>query len=190
MKRYDTEQIGARLHEARRARGLTIAQVAEIAGVPASTISKIEKGRLRPSLVNAIHLSAALGENIGFLVNRYRDPPQPRVIVRARRRETLRYDDMGLALQDLNGPSPPGALEARVGVLDAGSHSGIEPMTHPGEEICYVLSGAMRYRIADTTIDLGRGEYLQFKSSVRHQWENVHAGQTRVLWMFSDGLSF
>jgi transcriptional regulator with XRE-family HTH domain len=190
MRRYVTDGIGERLREFRRAQGLTIGALAQRSGVPASTISKIEKGHLRPSLVNAINLAAALEQNIGFLVSRYRDPPRSRVVVRAAEREKLRYAPMGLELQDLNGHSMPGVLEARLGVLGPGAHSGIEPMTHRGEEFCYVLAGAIRYRIDEQSFDLGPGEYLQFKSDMRHQWENVHPGESRVLWTFSDGLSF
>ena len=190
MKRYDTEGIGERLRELRRTQNFTLGALARRSGVPASTISKIEKGHLRPSLVNAINLAAALEQNIGFLVSRYRDPPSSRVVVRARSREKLRYAPMGLELHDLNGHATPGVLEARMGLLRPGAHSGIEPMTHRGEEFCYVLAGAIRYRIEEQTIDLGPGGYLQFKSDIPHQWENVHPGETRVLWTFSDGLSF
>src|SRR5690349_19799492 len=121
MSRYDTNGIGERLREVRRSRGFTIGRLAAASGVPASTISKIEKGRLRPSLVNAINLAGALEQNIGFLVSRYRHPPEARVVVRAKKRETLGYGPMGLALQDLNGHSTPGTLEARMGILSAGA---------------------------------------------------------------------
>ena len=63
-------------------------------------------------------------------------------------------------------------------------------MTHQGEEFCYVISGAISYRVDDETYDLAPGEYLQFKSDIRHSWENASPGETRVLWVFSDGLSF
>jgi hypothetical protein len=158
--------------------------------VPGSTISKIENGQLRPSLVHAINLAHALKENLGFLVGRYRDPPAPIVIVRASSRDTINYAEMGLTLQDLNGHFFPGLLEARIGILSRGANSGADAMTHPGEEFCYVLSGAIRYRINGEDIVLNANEYIQFKSDVRHSWQNVMRDETRVLWVFSDGLSF
>ena len=63
-------------------------------------------------------------------------------------------------------------------------------MTHGGDEFCCVIAGAIRYRIAERIVDLAAGDYLQFKSSIRHSWENAHPGETRVLWVFSDELSF
>ena len=188
--RFDTVNIGERIKELRLAKRLTIGRLAALAGVPPSTISKIENGRLRPSLVHAINLAAALEENLAFLVGKYRDRPQPRAVVRATERDTINYPEMGLALQDLSGQFIPGVLEARLGMLAPGAHSGVEPMTHPGEELCYVIDGAIRYRIDSETIELLAREYLQFKSNIQHSWENPHSGETRVLWVFSDGLSF
>lgn len=190
----DDVNIGERLKELRLSKGLTISNLAALAGVPGSTISKIENGQLRPSLVHAINLAAALKENLAFLSGRYRDRPQPRSVVRAIDRKTIKLPDLEFALQDLSGQFLPGVLEARLGMLDAGAHSGVDPMTHPGEELCYVIEGAIRYRIDNgvdvETIELLPREYLQFKSDVPHSWENAHGHQTKVLWVFSDGLSF
>lgn len=188
--RYQTELVGERLRALRLGRKLTISRLAEISNVPASTISKIENGQLRPSLVHAINLASALQENLGFLVTRFRDRPQPLTIIRGGERDTIDYPDMGLTLQDLSGHFLPGVLEARLGILKPGANSGIGPMRHPGEEFCCVIAGAVRYRIDDEILDLAAGEYVQFKSTLQHSWENAHARETRVLWVFSDGLSF
>lgn len=187
---YETEHVGDRLRELRLGRQLTISRLAELSGVPASTISKIENGQLRPSLVNAIHLASALQENLGFLVDRYRSRAEPRVIVRAHARDTIDYPEMGLTLQDLSGQFESGTLEARFGTLAPGAHSGVDAMTHAGDEFCVVISGTIRYRIGERIIDVAAGEYIHFKSSIRHSWENAHRGKTQVLWIFSDGLSF
>lgn len=190
QSRYRTEDIGERLKALRLERGLTLTHLAELSGVPASTISKIENRQLRPSLVNAINLAMALNENLGFLVDRYRGRPEPITVVRAGSRDTIEYDEIGLTLQDLSGNFLPGVLEARIGMLAKGAHSGVAPMAHEGEELCVVLSGAIRYRLGEEIVDLTSGEYLHFKSEVGHSWENVDRRATRVLWVFSDGLSF
>ncbi len=188
--RYETERVSERLRELRLGRKLTISRLAELSKVPASTISKIENGQLRPSLVHAINLASALQENLGFLVARFRERPQPRVVVRRAQRDTIEYPDMGLTLQDLSGHFLPGVLEARLGILARGAHSGVGPMTHRGEEFCFVMSGAISYRIGEESHDLGADDYLHFRSEIPHSWENAVADETRVLWVFSDGLSF
>ncbi|MFA7279457.1 MAG: XRE family transcriptional regulator [Sterolibacterium sp.] len=186
----DVVDIGKRVKELRLAKNLTMEELAGLSGVPASSISKIENGLLRPSFVHAINLASALEENLAFLVGRYRKRPKPRALVRAGGRDMINYPEMGLALQDLSGQFLPGVLEARLGILSKGAHSGIAAMTHRGEELCYVIQGAIRYRIDNETIDLLPREFLQFKSDLPHLWENAYEGETHVLWVFSDGLSF
>lgn len=188
--RYQTELVGERLRELRIGRKLTISRLAELSKVPGSTISKIENGQLRPSLVHAINLASALQENLGFLVERFRSKPKPVSVVRADDRDTIEYPDMGLTLQDLSGHFLSGVLEARIGILARDAHSGVGGMKHPGEEFCYVIAGAIRYQIGGEIFDLAAGEYLHFKSTIQHSWENAHGRETRVLWVFSDGLSF
>jgi transcriptional regulator with XRE-family HTH domain len=188
--RHETGRVSERLRELRLARKLTISRLAELSKVPASTISKIENGQLRPSLVHAINLASALEENLGFLVARFRERPRPRAIVRRVQRDTIEYPEMGLTLQDLSGHFLPGVLEARLGILAHGAHSGVGSMTHQGEEFCCVLSGAISYRIDEEIYDLSANEYLHFRSDTPHSWENAISAETRVLWIFSDGLSF
>jgi transcriptional regulator with XRE-family HTH domain len=186
--------IGQRLHELRLTKGLTVRKLSLLSRVPVSTISKLENGQLRPSLVHAINLATALQENLAFLVGRYRDRPKPRSVVRASDRKIIHYPELGFALHDLSGQFLPGVLEARLGTLEPGAHSGVDPMTHCGEELCYVIEGGIRYRIDNgldiETLELQQNEYLQFKSSTPHSWENSQSIQTEVLWVFSEGLSF
>jgi transcriptional regulator with XRE-family HTH domain len=188
--RYQTELIGVRIRELRLKRQLTISRLAEISGVPGSTISKIENGQLRPSLVHAINLASALQENLGFLVEAFRGPPHSLCVVRAKDRNTIHYSDMGLTLQDLSGNFYSGVLEARLGILSSGAHSGLGFMRHSSEECCYVISGAMRYQVGENAYDLSAGDFINIKSMIEHSWENSHAGETRVLWVFSDNLDF
>ena len=188
--RYDVRHLGLRLRELRRDHGSTIRDLALRSGVPASTISKLETGRLKPRLVHAINLAAALDTNLGFLVDRFRSRPSSRSIVTREGRSEIRYPEMGLSLQDLSTNFIPGLLEARLGHLQPGAHSGSEPMRHPGEEFCLVLERRIRYEIDDAVHELGPGDSIHFKSDLPHRWENAARRATVVLWVFSDGLSF
>lgn len=181
--------IGDTLRALRLSRNWALADLSSASGVPVSTISKIENGLMQPSLVHAINLAAALEANLGFLTRRATDAT-PISVMRARHRPRLDLPGMGLTLEDLHGSFAPGVLEARAGLLAIGARSGDEDMTHPGEEICRVLSGAIRYHIGGEIHDLAPGDTIHFRSDDPHRWENAAPGPTRVVWIFSDGLSF
>lgn len=188
--KYDVQHVGLRLRALRLEKGLTVNALAGIAQVPSSTISKMENGRLQPSLVHAINLAMALGENLGFLVDRYRADPEDAVVARRQDRARIDYPEMGIALEDLNGNFHSGVLEARLGVLRRGATSGAEAMSHAGEEFCYVLDGTIRYTVDGEAFTLETGDSLHFRSELAHRWENRRDGVTTVAWVFSDGLSF
>lgn len=189
---YDVQNVGQRLRDLRKQKGLTINGLAKVARVPASTISKIENGLLKPSLVHAINLAHALEENLGFLVDHYRSQPQRTAFVYADSRNEIDYPEMSFSLQDLNGQFIAGILEARLGSLRPGAHSGVAAMSHGGEELCYVLKGAISYSIEGEEWTLGQGDSIQFKSTLKHRWHNAYRGTTQVIWIFSDsgGLQF
>lgn len=182
--------IGARLRKLRHDKGMSLNELAKASGVPRSTISKIENSQLKPSLVHAINLAQALDENLGFLINRDLVRLQSFALVRFKDRKQINLPEMSLSLQDLHGAFTPGVLEARIGIIEHGSHSGEEAMRHDGEEFCYILEGGLQYRIGAETYDLSRGDSIQFKCSTPHSWKNIAPGITRVLWVFSKQLSF
>lgn len=184
------EGIGDTLRSLRLARQWSLADLAATSGVPVSTISKVENGLMQPSLVHAINLAAALDANLGFLARRHAARPEAVCLMRANRRPRLDLPGMGLTLEDLHGSFAPGVLEARAGTLGAGARSGEDMMSHPGEEICRVLSGSIRYHIMGQVHDLLLGDTIHFHATEPHRWENAAEGPTRVVWVFSDGLSF
>jgi transcriptional regulator with XRE-family HTH domain len=105
---YESARVGKRLRELRLSRELTLSSLAKLSNVPASTISKIENGQLRPSLVHAINLATALRENLGFLATRAHERPRPCEIVRRGEQDTIEYPDLALFFQDLSGHFLPG----------------------------------------------------------------------------------
>jgi transcriptional regulator with XRE-family HTH domain len=182
------DTLGEALRALRQTRGWSLTDLAEASGVPISTISKIENAQMSPSLVHAINLASALEANLGFLVDRGGSALHS--VVRKGRAARLDLPEMDLVLHDLQGDFARGLLEARLGEIAPEGRSGDEPMTHPGEEICYVLEGSMTYEIEGECHDLGPGDAIHFKCSAPHIWRNSAPGTTRVLWIFSDGLSF
>lgn len=184
------ETLGQRLRLLRRDRGLSIADLAAVSGVPGSTISKIENGLLNPSLVHAINLASALDANLGFLVDRTRTRHARHSVVRRAQRGRRDFPEMAMVLEDLNIGFVPGVLESRIGTISPGAHSGSERMSHAGEELVHVLSGTVTYDVDGTEYRLAEGDTLHFKCDTPHRWMNQGDGTAVLLWVFSDGLSF
>jgi len=70
MSSPGTAHVGPNLRRLRLAAGLTQAEVAERAGVADATLSRIERGRLVPSVALAGKLADALGTTVDALLER------------------------------------------------------------------------------------------------------------------------
>ena len=70
--------IGRRIADARRARGMTQAALGEAIGIEPVTLSRYEAGARGPSISTIASVADVLGVNVGVLVDRVRDLPEPR----------------------------------------------------------------------------------------------------------------
>ena len=75
--RPDYPEMGERLREARRARNLSLRDLAERLGVSPSLISQIETGRANPSVSTLYAIAAELDVSLDELLFNDRRPPEP-----------------------------------------------------------------------------------------------------------------
>jgi len=57
-----------------------------------------------------------------------------------------------------------------------------ETVSHEGEEILYVLEGAITQRLDGQEMVLSVGDSLHFRGNSPHSWSNDTARITRLLW--------
>src|SRR4051794_22145696 len=101
--RLDVVTLGRRLRHARRARGLTLADVARQVGAAASALSLIENGRREPRLTLLQSLADALDTPIDDLLRS--DPPSRRASLEIALERAQRDGSFTLGLPPLR-PSP------------------------------------------------------------------------------------
>ncbi len=63
-----------------------------------------------------------------------------------------------------------------------GSERGGEPYTHKGEEAGVVIQGALELWISGESFILREGDSFSFPSTEPHRYNNVHDGETVVIW--------
>lgn len=93
--------------------------------------------------------------------------------------EVIRIGDMEIRyLSEAKGGCRMGCFEMRV----APSGSIPPPHSHPDhEELVYVLEGTLRYRVGETTRDLGPGDSMATPCGEVHAFSNPHAAPVRAL---------
>jgi len=71
---------------------------------------------------------------------------------------------------------------ARATVL-AGASSGTKALEHPGEELIYVLEGALEFVVNGQDFLLGPCDALHFRTVQPHSWRNPGTTDAVALWM-------
>ncbi|NEB78320.1 helix-turn-helix domain-containing protein [Streptomyces sp. SID14478] len=167
--------VGPRLRALRRVRGATLAALAQETGLTASTLSRLENGRLRPTLEQLLPLARAHGVPLDDLVAA---PPtgDPRIHLRPVRRD-------GLVLVPLTRRS--GGVQAyKVIHPPAGRAPTTSLRTHEGYEWFYVLDGRVRFVLGEREFHLGPGEAAEFDTRVPHWMGSADSRPAELLALF------
>jgi transcriptional regulator with XRE-family HTH domain len=171
--------IGQRLRATRQERGLSLAQVAESAGLTRGFLSQLELGDTSASVTSLVKLAAALGIEVMSLFER---PPSSLV----RRGELVPSMLGGEGVVDyLLTPASERRAQLIETHLDPGGFADEELWTRGGElVICHVQSGTLELRLADERLVLGPGDTFAFDPRVPHTWRNPsRRARTKVLWV-------
>ncbi|WP_369217475.1 helix-turn-helix domain-containing protein [Streptomyces flavofungini] len=167
--------VGARLRTLRRARGATLAALAAETGLTASTLSRLENGRLRPTLEQLLPLARAHGVPLDDLVAAPATG-DPRIHLRPIRRS-------GLVLVPLTRRA--GGIQAyKVVHPPAGEAPTTKPQTHEGYEWFYVLDGRVRFVLGAEEFLLGAGEAAEFDTRVPHWIGSADSRPAELLALF------
>ena len=170
----ELRQIGPRLRAARRAKGWTLDDLAERAGMSASTLSRLESGKRQASLELLLPLTRRLGIRVDDLL-----PPEdadPRV-----RRSVIRCD--GLVIEPL---APEGSPVSTYKITYPATPVVPEQRVHDGYDWLYVLSGKLRLRLGDQDLVLTRGEAAEFDTRTPHAMCAAGGKPAQVISIFND----
>lgn len=187
MARQNSE-VGVRLREARRRRGLTLREVAEAAGVTESFVSQVERGVTNPSVSTLRKIAGAIGEPLAtlFVANEGKADTQGSTrVVRAGERRRLHHPSMATE-EYLVTPSSAKTMEIMYVALDEGQGSGGEPYTHQGDEECViVIAGQLEVGTDGEVHRLGAGDSLMLDPSLPHSYRNPGPGPAVTIWVTS-----
>ncbi|GAA0896298.1 cupin domain-containing protein [Pseudonocardia zijingensis] len=172
--------LGARLRALRARHGLSARQVAEAAAVSPAYLSRLEHGKVSPTVDTLTRVVQAMGESVASL---FVDDSGGGPVVRRSARRTVHH--RGVADEIL---TPPHAtrLEVLETVIEPGAGSGPDDYHHPGDEECVVvLDGALVMWLDGERHDLATGDAITFACRTPHRWANPAARPARVLWVIT-----
>jgi transcriptional regulator with XRE-family HTH domain len=176
--------IAGRVRHARLARGARLKDIAAAARCSESLISKIENGKINPSL-NVLHrICDALGLTIGELFGGSGN--NSHVVTAAADRLVVEFDALrrgtGLRMERLVPHARGHLLQGNIHVIaPGGSTDGV--ISHDGEEVGYVIAGEIELNVDGHVHRAKAGDSFCYRSELPHGYRNSGKSEARVLFV-------
>jgi transcriptional regulator with XRE-family HTH domain len=177
---------GVALRSLRKLRHLTLAEVSALTGLPVSTLSKIENGKMSLSYDKLSRLSAGLDVDIAQLFETH--PDALPAAVHGRRSVTRSGDGLAVKTENYSHLYPGSdLLNKRLVPIVAEPHARSlaefgELVRHPGEEFVFVLEGTVDLHTdLYAPARLEAGDSMYFDSGMGHAYIAVGLKRCRVL---------
>lgn len=175
--------LGADIRALRKARGLTLVDLANQLGKSVGWLSQVERDMSEPGVNDLRDLAKALDVSVSSLFGSNAAPAQEAgYVVRKSNRRPIGSREQGL-VEELLSPDLTDDFEVVFSTFEP--HSKLpEPNQRPTQELGYVLSGCLRMTIGPTTYDLNAGDSFRMKGEA-YQWENATDEPCQVIWVIS-----
>lgn len=172
-------ELGVRIRALRQARGLTLRDVSQQAGVTESFLSQVERDVTSPSIATLQRIAHALDLSIAQL---FAEEPETGRVVRREARRTVAFPGLK-SVDEFLTSNMAGRLQVILSTIEPGGGTGAEPYTHDSdEEVVVVLAGVLDLWIADERYVLREGDAITFPSRLPH-W-NMNHGDVPVKVLF------
>jgi transcriptional regulator with XRE-family HTH domain len=161
--------LGKRIQDLRRRRGLSTGELAAQVQVTSGFISQLEHSKTEPSLQTLQRVAAALQVPLSYLL--LDDDTKPQVI-RKGERNIIHVGNGGLRASILS-PLPPRTLELVLLELPPGGISWTKVQFHDGYECHLVVKGKVQAYYGDESHLLNEGDSIFWDGTSPHRLENV-----------------
>jgi transcriptional regulator with XRE-family HTH domain len=181
----DKSELGKRIKKVRESKHLTLKNIEADAGISATHISEIERGKTSPTLGALIRIAKALSKDPSYFVEEEELGETSLVTVENRIQESL--PDGAGTLERLTSSIPGGRLQGcliRLGP-DGSRHS--EPHSHFGNEAVLVLSGKVSFTVGDQQHELDAGDSILYNALEPHTYGNPSKSEaSSLLWICTE----
>lgn len=169
-------RVADNLRQRRKARGLSLDDLAAASGVSRAALSQIETMKSNPTVGVLWKVAVGLGIPFSELIG------QPRggaLVLRREDAQVLRSSDGRFESRPLAPAGASPLVEIYELRLAARSIHRSEPHATGTQELLVVLSGQLRMHVGDEAHDLAAGDSIAFDADRAHAYENPGGSEAR-----------
>jgi len=178
----ETRTLGADLRALRKARGLTLAGMADSMGKSVGWMSQIERDISEPSISDLRALAKLLDVSVSSFFRVAAAACEEGFIVRKTARRPIGSREAGL-VEELLSPDLTDDFEVVHSTFEAGS-SMEQAISRPTQEVGYITAGQLDLWIGDTCFHLNVGDSFRIRGQ-SYRWSNPHDVPCVAIWVIA-----
>jgi transcriptional regulator with XRE-family HTH domain len=165
--------IGGKIRTLRLKKKMGLVELGKHTGLSPAMLSKIERGRLFPTLPTLLRIALVFGVGLEFFFAGAREKP---IVGIVRKRDRVRLPerpqgrDSAFHFESLDYPAVERRFNAYYAEFLPVSPETRRPHDHRGAEFIYVLKGTLSVQIGTDEHALGQGDSIYFDSSIPHSY--------------------
>ena len=179
------EEIGRRIKKIREEQHLTLKNVEAKAGISATHISEIERGKTSPTIGALIRIADALTKDPAYFIE-----DQELNDVSFIALEDLKQAKLGRSggyKEMLTNSIPSGRINAQLITLAPCSGEEIDIHSHEGDEAALVLKGSVVFKIEGKVQELSEGDSIYYIADQKHGYSNNSENEeAKMIWFASE----
>jgi transcriptional regulator with XRE-family HTH domain len=166
----DKLDIPRRLRTLRAARGLTQRDLARRTGLSHTTIAKIERGDISPTIASLQKIVASFNLPVTALITGEADEAE-RIFFKRGELTVMLFGKY--TMRQVGANLRRHALQMMEDIYEPGADTGETMLRHAGEEAGIVIRGRLEVTVGDQVRVLGPGEAYFFESRIPHRFRNA-----------------
>ncbi|SLN61070.1 HTH-type transcriptional regulator PuuR [Falsiruegeria litorea R37] len=175
--------LGADIRALRKARGLTLSEIAGRLGRSVGWFSQVERDMSDPSISDLRQIAECLGVPMSMLFAHSAAPASEQgYIVRAGTRRPMGAGEEGL-VEELLSPDLTDDFEMVHSTFRPKSRMQ-KPANRPTQEVGYMVSGHLDLMIGERTFTVGPGDSFRIKHEP-YQWSNPYDEPAVAVWVIA-----
>ncbi|MCM3881143.1 MAG: XRE family transcriptional regulator [Vicinamibacterales bacterium] len=165
--------IGTKIRSLRLKKKLGLVELGQHTGLSPAMLSKIERGRLFPTLPTLLRIALVFSVGLEFFFASAREKPLIAVVRKAQRvrlPERPGARQVAYRFESLDYPATERRFNSYYAEFLPAAADDLRPHTHPGVEFIYALVGTLSVHIGDDEYALHAGDSMYFDSTVPHSY--------------------
>lgn len=184
LQAVNSQTLGADIRALRKARGLTLSDLADQLGRSVGWLSQVERDMSEPGINDLRDLAAALDISVSSLFGSGPTPAaEAGYVVRAGSRRPIGSREEGL-VEQLLSPDLTDDFEVVHSTFEPGAELA-EYNQRPTQEVGYIVSGALRLWVGEQIFELCEGDSFRIRGE-KYRWANPSdTANCVVIWVIA-----